>query len=308
MNVPETMQKWHENSKAIAENQTEMIKRVDELQRRIENFEKEISNLRDTIQKKEEASNSDNAVNLKDTVASFGAKVESLRVDVEAVKDNVRTIQTGQKDDHIQLMKLQSVVDQNVNSTSSVTSGNGNNQTMQMIRAVSEQCSTDLRNMSGRLDTINDILSQKIKALDDETHDHNVKLDSLSESYANVSSHVTSMESEWPIFKQSNQQLAGLNAELLNVKNHTLYLDAVVKELQTKLTTNADKRVDPMFSTSQNQQIKESSALFKPSVFPHVSAEKEVAASGIKTAQITPAANASNPLAHESKTAPISPM
>lgn len=61
------------------------------------------------------------------------------------------------------------------------------------------------------------------------------KLDALNENFANVSSHVTSIEDEWPKYKQtainleaSNKQLA---SNVLQLENTTAYLTTAIGNL-----------------------------------------------------------------------------
>lgn len=237
LNVPDALQKWHESSKALEQNQTAVNQRLNEIQQRIDNFEKDFINLKESIHQKDEATASDKTVDLKDTVAGFGAKIESLRIDIESIREHYQDVQKSQQDDKLLLSKLQTAVDVAINSTASSANNDFNNKSLDMYRVMQEQCSTGMRNISGQLATINNTVSQKIKALDDQVHDHNTRLDGLSESYANISSHVTSMESEWPNLKQMNQRLEAANARIeTNVtalKNNSLYLQSIVREIQS---------------------------------------------------------------------------
>lgn len=236
LNVPDALQKWHESSKALEQNQTRVNQRINEIQQRIDNFEKDFVHLKESIHQKDEATASDKSVDLKDTVAGIGAKIESLRIDMESIREHYQDVQKSQQDDKVLLNKLQSTVDVSVNSTTSSANNDFNNKSLDMYRVMQEQCSTGIRNISGQLATINNTMSQKIAALDDQVHDHTIKLDGLSESYANVSSHVTSMESEWPNFKQMNHQLEVTNAKIETdvtaLKNNTLYLQSILREIQ----------------------------------------------------------------------------
>lgn len=237
LNVPDALQKWHESSKALEQNQTAVNQRLNEIQQRIDNFEKDFIHLKESIHQKDEATASDKTVDLKDTVAGFGAKIESLRIDIESIREHYQDVQKSQHDDKLLLNKLQGAVDAAANSTASNANSDFNNKSLDLYRVMQEQCSTGIRNISGQLATINDTMSQKIKVLDDQVHDHTTKLDGLTESYANVSSHVTSMESEWPVFKQMNHQLEAANlrieTDVSTLKNDTSYLQAIVREIQS---------------------------------------------------------------------------
>lgn len=250
-NVPDELQKLHESSKALEQNQTALNSRLTDLQKQLAFLENEIRGLKNSIKKKEEISNSDQPVDLKDTVAGFGAKIEALRIDVDSLKENYREVQKVQSDEKSLANKLQLSVDQMANSIASISAGNANNQTSAFYQALSNQCTMGIRNVTAQLTTANYTFNQRIKALDDQIHEHNLKLDGLSESYANVSSHVTSIESEWPKFKSENAQL---NNEIAFLKNDTLLLKTELSRLHssnTRASSSSDpiKKVDipPMF-------------------------------------------------------------
>lgn len=259
LNVPDALQKWHEISKALEQNQTAVNQRLNEIQQRIDNFEKDFVNLKEFIHQKDEATASDKSVDLKDTVAGFGAKIESLRIDIESIREHYQDVQKSQQDGKDLLNKLQTAVAVIANSTASSANNDFNNKSLDMYRVMREQCSTGIRNISGQLATINNTVSQKIKALDDQVHDHTTKLDGLSESYANVSSHVTSMESEWPNFKQMNHQLEAANArmetDVTALKNNTLYLQSILTEIQSNQRLFKQTPHDDLVSDTEKKRI-----------------------------------------------------
>lgn len=255
--MPDALQKWHETSKALEQNQTAVHQRLNEIQQRIDSFEKEFIHLKESIHQKDEATASDKSVDLKDTVAGFGAKIESLRIDIESIREHYQDVQKSQQDDKALLSNLRTAVDAAVNSTANSASIDFNNKSLDMYRVMQEQCSTGIRNISGQLAAINNTVSQKIKALDDQVHDHNSRLDVLSESYANVSSHVTSMESEWPTFKQKSHQLeaatARIETDVSGLKNNTLYLQSIVREIQANQRMFKQAPRDELVSDEQKR-------------------------------------------------------
>lgn len=259
LNVPEALQKWHESSKALEENQTDISRRLLEIQQRIDGFEKEIFQLKETIHKKEEVLDSDKSVNLKDTVAGFGAEIKALRIDVEALNGHYHDVQKIQQDDKSLLDKLATNVEMITNSTASNLNNNFNNKTLDLYKTLNDQCSNGLRNISVQLATANDTFSQKIKVLDDQIREHNTKLDGLTESYANVSSHVTSVESEWPKFKQANQRLDNANAKFDNdislLKNSTLYWSSIVKDIQSNLAMKNQRGYEKQNYKNDNMNL-----------------------------------------------------
>lgn len=224
LNVPDAFQKWHESSKSLEQNQTALNNRLTELQSKMNFLETEIIDLKNLIKKNEEATNTDQSVNLKDTVAGFGAKIEALRIDVDSLKENYHDVQNNQNDDKIILNKLNIKIDQITNSSTSMSMSAITNQTTIFYKNLTEQC---INNVTGQLTFINDTILQRIKVLDEQLHEHNVKIDGLSESLANVSSHVTSIENEWPKYKLDNAKMA---MDIAIIKNDTISLKSTLND------------------------------------------------------------------------------
>lgn len=224
LNVPDAFQKWHESSKSLEQNQTALNIRLTDLQSKIILLENEIIDLKSSIKKKEEATTNDQSVNLKDTVAGFGAKIEALRIDVDSLKENYHDVQKNQNDDKVNMDKLKMSIDQMVNTSASISMGAITNQTAIFYQNLTDRC---INNVTAQLTVANDTILQRIKVLDDQLHEHNVKIDGLSESLANVSSHVTSIENEWPKFKSDNAQM---DMDIAIVKNDTLLLKSMLND------------------------------------------------------------------------------
>lgn len=191
----------------------------------------QFSQLKDSI-RKGDGPDGDKAVDLKNTVSGFGAKIQALETDVKNFQDKFTGIQTAQADDKKRLDALQIGIDSIKNATQSNYTVGLQNETSSWVKNLSEHCSNDLKNISDRLTLINDTLSQKAKGIEDEMHDHKTKLDGLNESFANVSSHVDSIESEWPKFKQTNQKL---EAFVGTATNDVISLKTNVDRINTTL-------------------------------------------------------------------------
>lgn len=181
----------------------------------------QFTQLKDSI-RKGDGPDGDKAVNLQNTVSGFGAKIQALENDVKNFQDRFNGIQTAQQQDKSQLAALQTSIERIQNTTPSNYAAGLPNETSIWMKNLTEHYSNDLKNISDRLTAINDTLSQKVKSIDDEMHDHKIKLDGLSVSIANVSSHVDSIEGEWPKFKQANQKLdefvGAVNNDVINLK------------------------------------------------------------------------------------------
>lgn len=201
--------------------------------------------MKENIRKSEDKTANDQSVDLKDTIASFGAKIQSLETDAKSLKDGYTTIQTAQKTDKQQLDAIQMIVNGITNSTQSNLNGNMQNETSAWMQNVTNQCTNGIKNVSDQLITINDTLSQKTSSLERELHDHQMRLDKLSESFANISSHVTSIEGEWPKFKQTNQNvelaIGKISNDIVELKSNV----SNIKEITNALRTDYKQRTDP---------------------------------------------------------------
>lgn len=200
--------------------------------------------LKDNVRKNEDKAVNDQSVDLKDIVASFGAQIQSLETDVKSLKDGYTTLQTVQQTDKKQLDAIQNTVDSLANSTQSGVNRTNQNETSAWMQNITNQCTNGLKNVSDQLVAINDTLSQKTKSLETELHDHQIRLDKLSESFANVSSHVTSIESEWPKFKQSNQNIAlaigQISTDITDLKSNVTNLKEITHSLQSDYKQHTD--------------------------------------------------------------------
>lgn len=201
--------------------------------------------MKDSI-RKGDGPDGDKAVDLKNTVAGFGAKIQALETDVKVLKEEYSGIQSTQQNDKMRLDALQNSIDSINNSSHANFTAGLQNETSAWMKNITEHCSIGLKNVSDQLVAINDTFSQKIKSIDDEMHDHQTRLDGLNESFANVSSHVNSIESEWPKFKQSNQQLDSIVTRLTNDVSHvnaTLRDLLVQREAKNAAGTTQDSNV-----------------------------------------------------------------
>lgn len=206
--------------------------------------------MKENIRKSEDKTANDQSVDLKDTIASFGAKIQSLETDAKSLKEGYTTIQTAQKTDKQQLDAIQMIVNGITNSTQSNLNGNMQNETSAWMQNVTNQCTNGIKNVSDQLITINDTLSQKTSSLERELHDHQMRLDKLSESFANISSHVTSIEGEWPKFKQTNQNvelaIGKISNDIVELKSNV----SNIKEITNALRTDYKQRTDPQMPSN----------------------------------------------------------
>ncbi|XP_031624412.1 uncharacterized protein LOC116341445 isoform X1 [Contarinia nasturtii] len=260
-NMPETLHKLHESLQTLEQNQTAIGNKIYEIQQRIETVEKEFTQLKDSI-RKGDGPDGDKAIDLKNTVSGFGAKIQALETDVKTIKEGYSGIQSAQQSDKVRLDALQNSVDSIKNASQSNFTSGLQNETLSWMKNLTDKCSNDLKNVSSQLAALNDRYSEKIKSINDEMHDHKNKLDSLTENFANVSSHVNSIESEWPKFMLANRQLDSLvtrvNSDVMILKSNLSSFDATLRDLlvqQQEAKKEHDSNVNnAMFGESNGLQ------------------------------------------------------
>lgn len=202
--------------------------------------------LKDNIRKKEDGTDSDKTVDLKDTVAGFGAKIQALDSDVKTLKEDRTVIQQTQQNEKLRLDALRTAVDNVANSTQIASNTGVPNDSNNWMKNFTERYSNDLKNMSNQLIAINDTFSQKIKTMDNEMQDHQTKLDSLNESFANVSSHVSSIENGWPTLMEANQKhdkaITLMSSDIVNIKSSIRNIQATTlsQQMANKKITNSN--------------------------------------------------------------------
>ena len=197
-NVPDELQKWHETSKYVEQNQTNIYNKISDIEHRLDAVEKELKLLQVQVNKKnDDSSDHGKVVILQTSVANLGAKIQDITVDMGSMKDHVLLLENNTKEN---ITKLQQYVNNNNNSAelsqsstqSALTVNNGS----EIVRNMTELFKHDLKIVRNDLILANDTLSQRIKGLDDELRHHKTDLDNLKENMANITSHVTSIELE----------------------------------------------------------------------------------------------------------------
>lgn len=98
-----------------------------------------------------------------------------------------------------------------------------------------------------------------------------IKLDSLNDFFANISSHVASIEDERPQFKQYVQStFSRINAELAILKNNSARNSRLIAELQSSLVQPKPQQsniIDKLF----NESIKNNGASADQQVWTQIS-------------------------------------
>lgn len=183
--VPDALQKWHETSKALQQNQTSISSIVFALQKRVDEFEKDLNTVKAAVNKKE--------VNSKenDAVIAVGSNYVNLRADVDSLKEKVQQIKADEDATQSKLTKLA----ETFNTTATITTPPSlNNETMKIIENFTSNFTSQIKSLSGNLSTFNDTLTQRSNALDVDVKKNKQRLDGLEENLANVTAKIGSLE------------------------------------------------------------------------------------------------------------------
>ncbi|XP_001661435.2 uncharacterized protein LOC5574423 isoform X3 [Aedes aegypti] len=234
-NVPEALQKWHETSKNLEQNQTALNGKLREIQQVLSNFSTELKQLRDTIEKKKENSQEAQLNSLKSSVAGLGSKIEDALTRITALEEQHTKDQGEQKSLRKSVDDLQVLLNQVRNNSSPASMDNTlNNATEQTIANIREQLSAQIDNMSQNFTGELQELKQMNVWLGKDLSSHKASIDELIENSANVSSHVKSVENIWVDMKAN---LTGLEGSAKQMAEQIQGLQNVTNGLQGSLGT-----------------------------------------------------------------------
>lgn len=185
--VPDALQKWHETSKGLQQNQTSISSIVYALQKRVDDFEADLNTVKAAINKKEATSKEND-----DAVIAVGAKYVNLKADVDSLKEKVQQIKADEDATQSKLTKLA----ETFNTTATITTppSSNNNETMKIIENFSSNFTSQIKSLAGNVSTFNDTLTQRSNALDADVKKNKQRLDGLEEKLANVTSKIGSLE------------------------------------------------------------------------------------------------------------------
>lgn len=188
--VPEALQKWHETSKTIEQNQTSISSILNAIQKRVDDFEQDINIIKAAISKKDANSEQSTLSILQDNVANCGAKILDLNVKVDDLKEKMKDIKAKEDVTETTLNKLQ----ETFNNTKITSVSVNNNDTMNAITNITTHFTTQISSLSTDVTAINNTLTQQINGLESDVKENKVHLGALTENVANITSQVKSIE------------------------------------------------------------------------------------------------------------------
>lgn len=188
--VPDALQKWHEASKGLQQNQTSMSSILYALQKRVDDFEAEFNIVKAAVSKKEASSEESNAA-----VVAVGAKYVNLKADVDSLKEKVQQIKTDEDATQSKLNKLAETFNATATSTTTTTTtpATSNNETMKVIDNFTSNFTSQMNSLTKNVEKVNDTLTQRSNALDVDVRKNKQRLDELEEKIANATSKIDSL-------------------------------------------------------------------------------------------------------------------
>lgn len=193
--IPDELQQWHETSKFIEQNQTAISTKFLELDQRLIDLERELKIVRAELAKQNDETEGTKFNILQNSVANFGARIKNLDVEVDSLKEHKRLMLLFEKETKDNITELEQHIIQN-GSGINVTDMLSNATIIRLVHNLTDTYGEQLRILSDRLVKINDTLSQQVKGIDDDIREHKSKIDELTDNYANMISHVTSIEND----------------------------------------------------------------------------------------------------------------
>uniref|UniRef100_A0A8W7P3D8 Uncharacterized protein n=1 Tax=Anopheles coluzzii TaxID=1518534 RepID=A0A8W7P3D8_ANOCL len=231
-NVPEALQKWHETSKNLEQNQTALNGKLRDMQQVLTNFFTELKQLRETIDKKNENSQEAQLNRLQSSVADLGSNIGDSNSRIGLLETRFDTIQAEQK-------QLNKTLDDLQNSTavSDIIGGDGVAKGMQKtIAELRDQLTGQLNNLAQNVTGELQVLKQKNLWLESDLSNQTKRIEQLFDNTVNISSHVLSVEAVWLEVRNNISGLEAdrkiINEQLGALANVTTGLHGTIEKVQ----------------------------------------------------------------------------
>lgn len=199
--VPDALQKWHETSKSLAQNQTSISSTLYAIQKRVDNFEKDLNVVKADISKKDANSVESTVALLQQSTATFGAKIADLTSELTDLKKKLDDIRAKGEATDASLHELAKVA---INATGGAqTPPSSNNDTMNVIANLSSNFTTSINSIQANLSSVTNTLTQRASALEADVKTNKDNLVTLEERMGSLTSKVESLK-----FKQDRSKEA----------------------------------------------------------------------------------------------------
>uniref|UniRef100_A0A182PUZ5 Uncharacterized protein n=1 Tax=Anopheles epiroticus TaxID=199890 RepID=A0A182PUZ5_9DIPT len=238
-NVPEALQKWHETSKSLEQNQTALNGKLREMQQVLTNFFAELKQLRETIDKKNENSQEAQLNRLQSSVADLGSNIGDSNSRIGQLEKRFDTIQADQKQLNKTLDDLQILFGRIQNSTAvtDIIGGDGVAKGMEKtIAELRDQLTGQLNNLAQNVTGELQVLKQKNLWLESDLSNQTKRIEQLFDNTVNISSHVLSIEAVWLEVRNNISGLEAdrkiINEQLGALANVTTGLHGTIEKVQ----------------------------------------------------------------------------
>ncbi|XP_050074421.1 uncharacterized protein LOC126562052 [Anopheles maculipalpis] len=238
-NVPEALQKWHETSKNLEQNQTALNGKLREMQQVLTNFFGELKQLRESIEKKNENSQEAQLNRLQSSVADLGSNIGDSNSRIGLLETRFDTIQADQKQLNKTLDDLQKLFSRIQNSTvvTDIIGGDGMAKSMEKtIAELRDQLTGQLNNLAQNVTGELLVLKQKNLWLESDLSNQTKRIEQLFDNTVNISSHVLSIEAVWLEARNNASALEAdrkiINEQLAALANVTTGLHGTIEKVQ----------------------------------------------------------------------------
>ncbi|KAL5275500.1 EFCAB14.2 family protein [Megaselia abdita] len=226
-NLPEVLQNWHETSKYLQDNQTQINSKVMEKSKEIENLTRKLDQLK---------LDSPKAVT-KENFAAFGAQVKSVSDDVEQLKTRLSDLTTNQKKF---TTELETLTDNFNSSLTKITNSSSNGYNVEALNSLESKMQLNYQNLNKTVQSFITTGEQKTKDVTDMFTNNSKALEDLKDKSESMKSHVESMEKDWPSIRDStfsqNVTITALKASVEELRNTTKFIDSSIAELRSEIS------------------------------------------------------------------------
>lgn len=188
--VPEALQKWHETSKGLEQNQTSISSTLYAVQKRVDDLEKDLNIVKAALSKKDANSEENKMSLLENNVANLGAKMLDLTAELGDLKEKMKDVRAKEDVTQTLLNKLQ----ETYNKTSVISTSNTNNDTMVAINNLRTNFSSQITSLSANLTIVTNTLTQRIAGLDVDVKKNRGDLDKTTEDVAKLTNQVSNLK------------------------------------------------------------------------------------------------------------------
>lgn len=252
-NLPDALQKWHETSKSLEQNQTIIYGKIADLQHRIEELNTQLSLYENKLNEKKDYSKDEQVV------ANFGAKVEAVAVDVERMKERLSEFEKIQSTFKSDLNTLKSNFSEAIINATSLANNNETQYSQELLNAKSFILD-EIKSVAANLSIVNDTLSQKNKNVEEEIRLNKENLEIQADKSENITANVVSLKLMLANYKTLEPDFVSFknysNIELERLKNATEFLKNNIREVRTECNKMISGVIDIEKDNSNKSQTK----------------------------------------------------